>query len=454
DQLTEEELAAKEAQLGKIQELEGQLLAVLDLNIQELKECGIERDNSKGLVQSVPNTPLLDIENLPTREQLEDGLTKYFEAYEKDAAFKRLLEAYEIAITKLEVAPNNVTLQADKVSIEAKLQAHGLYKGGVELLMISTYLRQAAEDEADRHLINSATREVPNVSASNLAIASKQSNKANQIKNNVIIPLRGIFGCPNSPESGRRVVSGTKGAAKSLEDTAKGTLILASLPVLLCKLGYKSAESIVKWEDKLGIKGKYGSAKEAIGVIFKEAKYDWENVEEYRIRQQAIRNYKKQMLAYNKAFNAEAYHCGRAEEFGYITMEAIQFFFGDAVIKAADGALKGSKAAKGVRVAEGLQDSKFIKAANGLEIKGFTKHGIHRAIGDFERMGVKTAAILDALKNPLKIGKIKLDNLGRKSQRFVGRFGEVVVNTHTGEIISVNPTRASKAARLTNKQQE
>ncbi|MHB9147892.1 MAG: hypothetical protein ACYC2U_05780 [Candidatus Amoebophilus sp.] len=42
DQLTEEELAAKEAQLGKIQELEGQLLAVLDLNIQELKECGIE----------------------------------------------------------------------------------------------------------------------------------------------------------------------------------------------------------------------------------------------------------------------------------------------------------------------------------------------------------------------------------------------------------------------------
>jgi hypothetical protein len=63
------------------------------------------------------------------------------------------------------------------------------------------------------------------------------------------------------------------------------------------------------------------------------------------------------MLAYNRAVNAEAYHCGQAEEFGYITMEAIQFFFGDAVIKAAGGVLKGNKVAKGARVAEEVANS-------------------------------------------------------------------------------------------------
>lgn len=89
-----------------------------------------------------------------------------------------------------------------------------------------------------------------------------------------------------------------------------------------------------------------------------------------------------------------------------------------------------------------------IEAANGLKITGFTEHGVNRAIGDFSRAGVKPNAILDALKNPLKINNIATDALGRQSQRFIGRFGEVVVNPQTGKIISVNPTSTSKAARL------
>jgi len=48
----------------------------------------------------------------------------------------------------------------------------------------------------------------------------------------------------------------------------------------------------------------------------------------------------------------------------------------------------------------------------------------------------------------LKINNVVTDQLGRQSQRFIGRVGEVVVNPQTGKIISVNPTSSSKAARL------
>lgn len=81
-------------------------------------------------------------------------------------------------------------------------------------------------------------------------------------------------------------------------------------------------------------------------------------------------------------------------------------------------------------------------------IEGFTKHGLNRAIGDPSRLGVKPNAILDAIRNPIKVGNIVTDQLGRQSQRFVGRLGEVVINPQTGKIISVNPTSTLKVARI------
>jgi hypothetical protein len=85
-----------------------------------------------------------------------------------------------------------------------------------------------------------------------------------------------------------------------------------------------------------------------------------------------------------------------------------------------------------------------IIAANGTKINGFIGHAVERAI---ER-GVSPSSMLDALKNPLKIGEVVFDNLGRPSQRLIGRSSEVVINPLTGRIISVNPTSSKKAARL------
>jgi hypothetical protein len=75
----------------------------------------------------------------------------------------------------------------------------------------------------------------------------------------------------------------------------------------------------------------------------------------------------------------------------------------------------------------------------GIEITGFTKHGINRVVGDgAKRAGVKPEALLDALKNPTKI-KSGVDSQGRPYQIFEGKNARVVVNPETGNIISANP---------------
>jgi RHS repeat-associated protein len=125
----------------------------------------------------------------------------------------------------------------------------------------------------------------------------------------------------------------------------------------------------------------------------------------------------------------------------------------DAVVEGVGTALlftpiKFGSLSRGATATLGNTAKSGISAANGLKITGFAEHGLNRAIGDFSRVGVKPNAILDAVKTPLKINNVVTDQLGRQSQRFIGKLGEIVVNPQTGKIISVNPTSTSKAAKL------
>lgn len=56
----------------------------------------------------------------------------------------------------------------------------------------------------------------------------------------------------------------------------------------------------------------------------------------------------------------------------------------------------------------------------------------------------------DTLGTPLKIEEIKIDHLGRSSQRFIGKGSEVVVNPETQQIVSVSPTSTRKIRKLIN----
>ena len=105
-----------------------------------------------------------------------------------------------------------------------------------------------------------------------------------------------------------------------------------------------------------------------------------------------------------------------------------------------------NRAGQVIGVAPNMGNPPIPVFKGGNVVNGFTKHGLNRAI---ER-GVKPNAILDALKNPLKTGNVVTDQFGRQSQRFIGKYAEVVVNPQTGQIISVNPTSSSKVINLLN----
>lgn len=82
-----------------------------------------------------------------------------------------------------------------------------------------------------------------------------------------------------------------------------------------------------------------------------------------------------------------------------------------------------------------LTESDKIKttAANGLKIETVSSHTLDRA----NERGVTNDAIIDALENPLFIRDVVTDNLGRKSQRFIGDAATVNVNPDTGKIVTV-----------------
>lgn len=80
-----------------------------------------------------------------------------------------------------------------------------------------------------------------------------------------------------------------------------------------------------------------------------------------------------------------------------------------------------------------------LRTFNGIEITKFSEHMKDRVA---ER-NVSVDDIKDALTNPLGIGEIKIDSLGRPSQRFIGEKATVNVNPETGTIATIWKTGKS-----------
>ena len=81
-----------------------------------------------------------------------------------------------------------------------------------------------------------------------------------------------------------------------------------------------------------------------------------------------------------------------------------------------------------------------LRTSNGIEITRFSEHMKGRAA---ERK-VSIDEIKEALTNPLDVGEIKVDSLGRPSQRFIGEKATVNVNPETGTIATIWKTGKSK----------
>lgn len=82
-----------------------------------------------------------------------------------------------------------------------------------------------------------------------------------------------------------------------------------------------------------------------------------------------------------------------------------------------------------------LTESDRIKttASNGVKVNSISVHTLERA----EERGVTAVAIVDAFENPLYIRDIVIDELGRKSQRFIGEIATANINPDTGKVTTV-----------------
>lgn len=84
-----------------------------------------------------------------------------------------------------------------------------------------------------------------------------------------------------------------------------------------------------------------------------------------------------------------------------------------------------------------------IETFNGIKITGISIHSNERAT---QRI-VENREIKDALTNPLHIGDVKIDNMNRKSQRFIGENATVNINPDNGMVITVWRTGKSTAKK-------
>lgn len=92
----------------------------------------------------------------------------------------------------------------------------------------------------------------------------------------------------------------------------------------------------------------------------------------------------------------------------------------------------------------GLNELSGVITDDGIKIETPTKHLIERAV---ER-GIKKGNIQDALKNPLKVGNIRIDNEGRRSKTYIGEKATVAVNPDNGNIVTVYKTSSQRVRRL------
>ncbi|MEL6412955.1 MAG: hypothetical protein AAFQ08_02415 [Bacteroidota bacterium] len=105
--------------------------------------------------------------------------------------------------------------------------------------------------------------------------------------------------------------------------------------------------------------GKTGieAGSDVIKAFLQEARHEWENQEEYEARRAKVRNLMAAQNAYERVFNAEAYHLNEARSAGHILGDMTQAVIGEAALKWTVKAMN-----RGVRVlgrtVEGLNDAR------------------------------------------------------------------------------------------------
>lgn len=86
-----------------------------------------------------------------------------------------------------------------------------------------------------------------------------------------------------------------------------------------------------------------------------------------------------------------------------------------------------------------------IASKNGILVRSFSKHAANQA----QERKVSAKDIVDALKKPLYIEPVRIDDYGRKSRRFIGEKATVNVNPDNGNVTTVWNTGSKDRRKYT-----
>jgi hypothetical protein len=78
----------------------------------------------------------------------------------------------------------------------------------------------------------------------------------------------------------------------------------------------------------------------------------------------------------------------------------------------------------------------YLPGARGFAFQPSYTHAGARMLG----RGVPMWQVQNALNSPLRVDPIRIDPVGRMSQRYIGRYATIVVNPDTGKWITAWPT--------------
>lgn len=88
-----------------------------------------------------------------------------------------------------------------------------------------------------------------------------------------------------------------------------------------------------------------------------------------------------------------------------------------------------------------------VSSKNGIFVTSVTSHAADQA----SARKVTAKEIVDAMKKPLYIREVKTDDLGRRSQRFIGKRATININPDSGVITTVWPTGTSTRKKYLGK---
>ena len=263
-------------------------------------------------------------------KEIKEEVANLLKDCEKDSAFNALKANLADIAEQLAKDPNNAELQNFYQKQEAFLKSHPLYQKIIKLGIDAMALRERAEKKAEFCDLSANCAAAEGLKNRESREAAKQYQaEADEIYKDIIQPLREILNLPSTPRAGRRAAAFGQGAVESLRGTAQ--MILVDLPTLVVK----GAVSLVKWEDKLGIKEGCANLKQWWKALSDQAQQPWETREEYQARMQAVEKVKKREKRYRRFADARNYHLSQAQKEGYMITELLQLCYGVELVKVA-----------------------------------------------------------------------------------------------------------------------